>query len=131
MIKITIIIILILLLVITIYSYYCLSIKMINYERKRLEYILNKEQHLTHVENNIKMITDCNEKNEKYQLAIKDISSILLNLAKQSGTLIPTELVPNELASSENISSENISNEHILNKLISDEKKNLILNDLN
>lgn len=46
MIKTTIIIILILLLLITLYSYYCLSSRMINFERSRLEYILQKESEL-------------------------------------------------------------------------------------
>lgn len=46
MIKNTIIIILILLLIITLYSYFCLSNKMLNYEKERMEYIVNKEREL-------------------------------------------------------------------------------------
>ena len=54
MIKITIIIILILLLLITLYSYYCLSSRMINFERARLEYILQKEQEIKTKERRIR-----------------------------------------------------------------------------
>ena len=131
MIKTTIIITLILLLIVTIYSYYCLSAKMINYERKRLEYILQKEQYITHVENNIKMITNCNEKNEKYQNAIKDIASILKNLSDSNIISISNNYLSDKNISNEHISNEHISNEHISNEHISNETKNLILNDLN
>ena len=43
MIKNTIITILVILLVVTIYSYICLSSTMMNYEKERMEFILNKE----------------------------------------------------------------------------------------
>lgn len=77
MIKITIIIILILLLVITLYSYYCLSSRMTNFERARLEYILQKEAELGTKEKNIKVITDCSNKNEQLENALKNINKIL------------------------------------------------------
>jgi len=77
MIKVTIIIILILLLVITLYSYYCLSSRMTNFERARLEYILQKESELGTKEKNIKIITDCSNKNEQLENALKNINKIL------------------------------------------------------
>jgi hypothetical protein len=61
MIKVTIIIILILLLLITMYSYYCLSSRMIDFERIRLEYILNKENQIMEKEQKLKIISNCNE----------------------------------------------------------------------
>lgn len=77
MIKTTIIIILILLLLITLYSYYCISSKMINFERARLEYILQKETELKIKENEIKVITDCKNKNELYHSALLNINNIV------------------------------------------------------
>ena len=77
MIKITIIIILIILLSITLYSYYCLSSRMINFERARLEYILQKENELAIKEKNIKVVADCSNKNEKFKEAFDHINKIL------------------------------------------------------
>lgn len=77
MIKITIIIILILLLIITLYSYYCLSSRMINFERARLEYILQKESELGTKEKNIKVISDCSNKNEQLENALTNINKII------------------------------------------------------
>ena len=79
MIKITIIIILILLLIITLYSYYCLSSRMINFERSRLEYILQKETELNYKEKNIKVVSDCSNKNDKLTQALNGINKIIEN----------------------------------------------------
>jgi hypothetical protein len=79
MIKITIIIILILLLLITLYSYYCLSSRMINFERARLEYILQKESEVTSKEKNIKVVADCSNKNEQLSQALNNINKIIGN----------------------------------------------------
>ena len=102
MIKITVIIILILLLIITIYSYYCLSSSMIDYEKDRLEYILKKEIELNNLEKKIKIISHCNEKNEKYQEAIKNINNIIENLNLPPGSICNTN--------SKNINQENVRN---------------------
>ena len=86
MIKITIIIILIILLIITMYSYYYLSSKMINFERARLEYILQKETDVKIKENKVKVIADCSNKNEQYQMALTNINKILdvLNIKSEN-----------------------------------------------
>ena len=77
MIKTSIIIILVLLLVITLYSYYCLSSRMINFERARLEYILQKETAVKIKESEVKVIADCSNKNLQYQMALENINKIL------------------------------------------------------
>lgn len=77
MIKTTIIIVLILLLSITLYSYYCLSSRMINFERERLEYILQKETEVKIKENEIKVVSDCSNKNELLLEALMGINKIL------------------------------------------------------
>jgi hypothetical protein len=77
MIKITIIIILILLLIITLYSYYCLSSRMVNFERARLEYILQKESELVTKEKNIKVVANCSNKNQQLENALTNINKIL------------------------------------------------------
>lgn len=77
MIKITIIMILILLLIITLYSYYCLSSRIVNFERARLEYILQKESELGIKEKNIKVIANCSNKNEQLENALANINKIL------------------------------------------------------
>lgn len=87
MIKIIIIIILVLLLFITLYSYYCLSSRMNEFERARLEYILNKENELNQTETKIKIINNCTEKNEKYQIAIKNINNIIDGLNLPPGSI--------------------------------------------
>ncbi len=79
--------ILILLLLITLYSYYCLSSRMVDFERKRLEYILNKENELKNLEKKIKVISNCSEKNEKYQQAIKNINIIIDELNLPPGSI--------------------------------------------
>ena len=87
MIKIAIIIILILLLVITLYSYYCLSSQMINFEKSRLEHILKKEVEVSEKEKKIKTVTDCSNKNDSYQEAIKNINSIISSLNLPPGSV--------------------------------------------
>lgn len=117
MIKTTIIIILILLLFITLYSYYCISSKMIDFERKRLEFILNKENELRILEKKIKIIQNCSNKNLKYQQAIKNINNIIDNL----------DLIPE--TESENI---NININNNVNTEINNEDKAIInTNDIN
>lgn len=88
MIKITIIIILILLLLITLYSYYCLSSRMINFERARLEYILQKELEVKIKESSVKVIADCSNKNEQYLSALENINKILgeINIRTENST---------------------------------------------
>lgn len=76
-----------LLLVISIYSYYCLSSRMTDYEKKRLEFILNKEKELELLEKKIKQIAFCTEKNEKYQQAISDINTIIDKLNLPPGSV--------------------------------------------
>lgn len=87
MIKTTIIIILILLLLITLYSYYCLSSNMIEFEKTRLEFVLRKENEIKELESKIKVISNCNEKNEKYQQAIKSINSVIYELNLPPGSV--------------------------------------------
>jgi hypothetical protein len=91
MIKIAIIIILVILLAITLYSYYCLSSRMIEFERSRLEFILNKEIATNEQEKKIKIISDCSNKNEQYQLAIKNINSVIGSLNLSPGSICQTE----------------------------------------
>ena len=81
MIKNTIIIILILLLVITLYSYYCLSTSMLDYEKDRMEYITKKENELIQREKNINQTL--NYKNE-LDKCYKNIDSIKVNECKFS-----------------------------------------------
>ena len=91
MIKIAIIIILVILLAITLYSYYCLSSRMIEFERSRLEFILKKESALNEQENKIKIISECSNKNEQYQQAIKNINTVIGNLNLPPGSICQTE----------------------------------------
>lgn len=87
MIKITIIIVLILLLFLTLYSYYYLSYQMIEFKKKRLEYILKKETELKNLEQKINIISDCSNKNEQYQIAIKNINTIIDKLNLPPGSI--------------------------------------------
>jgi hypothetical protein len=88
MIKTTIIIILILLLLITLYSYYCLSSRMVNFERARLEYILQKESDVKTKESKVKVVADCSNKNIQYLSALENINKILggLNIESENST---------------------------------------------
>lgn len=87
MIKITIIVILTMLLIITLYSYYCLSSSMIGFQKKRMEYILSKENELRNKEASIQVIADCGDKNNKYQQAIKGINAIIENIGLPPGSI--------------------------------------------
>ena len=77
MIKNSIIIILILLLLITLYSYYCLSSKMLQYEKDRLETIINKENYVKLQESKIEEITNCNLKLSQFNEAFIQINKIM------------------------------------------------------
>lgn len=116
MIKITIIVILILLLLITLYSYYCLSSKMIEFENKRLQYILNKENELNIMEKNIKVISNCTEKNEKYQQAIRNINTIIDKLNLPPGSICSKSNI-NKLNQEHKINQENKINQEGENNL--------------
>ena len=87
MIKTTIIVILILLLIITLYSYYCLSSRMVEFERARLEFILAKENEVNDLEKKVKVVSDCSNKNEKYQDAIKEINNIIEKINLPPGSI--------------------------------------------
>lgn len=117
MIKTTIIIILILLLFITLYSYYCISSKMIEFERKRLEFILNKEIELRNLEKKIKIIQNCSNKNLKYQQAIKNINNIIDNLDLTPEPNLYTETESENINNINNTSNTNeiINNNEIIN----------------
>lgn len=60
---------------------------MIDFEQRRMEYILNKEGELKNLEQKIKIDTDCSNKNDKYQLAIKGINEIIDNLNLPPGSI--------------------------------------------
>lgn len=125
MIKTTIIITLILLLVITLYSYYCLTSKMVNFERARLEYILQKESDVIKRESEVKVIADCSNKNFQYQMALENINKILgeLNIGTVNSTTNINEI--NE------INEKNEKNNHIVNSLINQETNDIeILNEV-
>ena len=109
-----------LLLVISIYSYYCLSSRMTDYEKKRLEFILNKEKELELLEKKIKQIAFCTEKNEKYQQAISDINTIIDKLNLPPGSVCKNYNPNNE--------KQQIFHDkyiHDENKYIHDENKNI------
>lgn len=142
MIKITIIIILILLLIITLYSYYCLSSRMINFERARLEYILQKESELGTKEKNIKVIANCSNKNEQLENALTNINKILgevgigasnkiddknINIVKGIENIINGKIDSNVVANPEQLSKScNTNINNIINQSVSTE----ILNEV-
>jgi len=80
MIKNTIIVILIILLIITIYSYICLSSNIMNYEKERMEFILNKEADIKSRESKLLSLTKCNDELLKYKNTINKITTDLTNL---------------------------------------------------
>jgi hypothetical protein len=80
MIKNTIIAILLIVLVITIYSYICLSSNIMNYEKERMEFILNKESDIKNKESKLQTMTKCNDELIKYKNVINKITSDLANL---------------------------------------------------
>lgn len=53
---------------------------MINFERERLEYILQKETQVKTKESNIKVIEDCSNKNDQLTNALASINKILNNI---------------------------------------------------
>jgi hypothetical protein len=52
---------------------------MINFERSRLEYILQKETEINYKEKNIKIVSDCSNKNDKLTQALNGINKIIEN----------------------------------------------------
>ena len=80
MIKNTIIAILVILLIVTIYSYICLSTSMLNYEKERMEFILNKEADIKSRESKLLTQTKCNDELLKYKNVINKITADLANL---------------------------------------------------
>jgi hypothetical protein len=150
MIKITIIIILILLMVITLYSYYCLSSRMINFERARLEYILQKESELGTKEKNIKVITDCSNKNEQLENALTNINKILgeigiggvnkfddknVNIVKGIKNIISGKIDTNIIANPDQINkscnlNNNTSDNNNINSIINESIGTEILNEV-
>lgn len=148
-ISITIIIILILLLVITLYSYYCLSYRMINFERARLEYILQKDAELSTKEKNIKVITDCSDKNEQLKNALSNINKILgeigisdlnklddknVNIVKGIENIISGKIDTNIIANPDQINkscniNNNVNDNNIINESIGTEILNEVPNE--
>lgn len=128
MMKIIIIIILILLLLITLYSYYCLSNQMINYETTRLQHIMNKEQLVNNKIFKINSLEECNNNNTKYYTAIQEISNIInrLNLpinnfnnnnnSFEENTLIVTNEINTEMIKKE--LNDNIIQNETTNEII-------------
>ena len=149
MIKITIIIILILLLVITLYSYYCLSSKMVNFERTRLEYILQKESELQTKEKNIKVINNCSNKNEQLENALTNINRILEeigigkmdnfddkngNIVKGITNIINGKIDSNIVANPDQINKScglNKNNNNISNNISNNNKNNDTIDNVN
>ena len=82
MIKNTIIVILILLLLITIYSYICLSSNILNYEKERMEYILNKEADIKNRESKLQTMSKCNDDLIKYKNVFNKIASNISEVYK-------------------------------------------------
>ena len=80
MIKNTIIAILVILLIVTIYSYICLSSTMMNYEKERMEFILNKEAEIKSRESTLLSQTKCNDELLKYKNVINKITADITNL---------------------------------------------------
>lgn len=61
---------------------------MINFERARLEYILQKEQEVKTKESSVKVVADCSNKNEQYLSALENINKILgeMNIRTENST---------------------------------------------
>jgi hypothetical protein len=60
---------------------------MTDFQKDRMQYILNKEAEVNEKEKNIKIVTDCTNKNEKYQEAIKNINGIITGLQLPPGSI--------------------------------------------
>jgi len=134
MIKIAIIIILMLLLVITLYSYYCLSSRMINFEKLRLEYILKKEEELNDREKNINIVADCSIQNEKYQQAIENINSIIDKMNLPPGSICKKYTVGKDKQIIDNLKSiileEKLPENSNLNNCAGSDVSNELVNEL-
>jgi hypothetical protein len=124
MIKTSIIFILIFLLLITLYSYYCLSYYMVNFERIRLEYILQKEYELNKKENKIKIIQNCSNKNENYKEALNNINNIIINLDIMNNK----SDIDNNLITNSNIDI-NFIKQKLNTKILNEESNEKILNE--
>jgi len=61
---------------------------MINFERARLEYILQKESDVITKENKVKVVADCSNKNDQYLSALENINKIIggLNIESENYT---------------------------------------------
>lgn len=114
MIKNIVIAILCLLLLITIYSYYCLSKSMIDYEKDRLEFILNKENNVNSKEFNVKSLEDCKNKLNKVIKVLDEINNISNNIATPQSCILKSNGVIFE-ESVNKLSKEQM--EQIVNKL--------------
>jgi hypothetical protein len=66
---------------------------MINFERARLEYILQKETAVKIKESEVKVIADCSNKNLQYQMALENINKILggVNIGTNNSTDVINE----------------------------------------
>ena len=144
MIKIIIVVILILLLIITIYSYYCLTSRMVNYERERLEYILQKENEVKTKESKVNVVADCSNKNEQYQAAFANINKIIgdlhikgvcdindvneknMHIIKSVENVISGKIDPEVIANPKNIQSCLINNNNDANSLINQESIHIL-----
>ncbi len=83
MLKNTIIIILTLLLIITLYSYFCLSNKMLDYEKDRMEFICKKEKEITNKNTILQDCSVCQTELNNYKNSIASIKqAIAENISK-------------------------------------------------
>ena len=73
-----------------------------NFERARLEYILQKEQEIKTKERSVKVVADCSNKNKQYLLALENINTILgeINIGTEN-----TQAYTNEQNNYNNINS--------------------------
>tara|TARA_A100001015_G_scaffold321540_1_gene452845 strand:- start:6050 stop:6688 length:639 start_codon:yes stop_codon:yes gene_type:complete len=121
MIKNIIIIILILLLIITLYSYYCLAGKMLDYQTNRMEYIVNKEDELNNRETKISEIENCNYKLVDCTKAVSNIIDLTKNIPLVHKYMKKEKNIKEENIKEENIKEENINEENIIEENIKEE----------
>jgi hypothetical protein len=88
MIKNTIIVILLLLLLITFYAYLCLSNNMMDYQKERMEHILQKEKELKDKESKLISLGECNDNMNKYKNIINKLSSDLTKTASNFNEIV-------------------------------------------
>lgn len=123
-----------LLLVITLYSYYCLSSRMINFEKSRLEFLLKKEEELNEREKNIKIVADCSIQNEKYQQTIENINSIIDKLNLPPGSICKKYTVGKDKQIIDNLKSiileEKLPENSNLNNCAGSDVNNELVNEL-